>query len=599
MFCGKCGKQFDGPGYVCPECLQAKESQAPTVEELAAPQVSESFQAPEPPKAPQPAYTGPETTPGFTLGGEGGGKKKKTGLIAGVLVLVVALVAGAVALVLNWDKLFSRGDKIPEDPDDYVAFLEEPNMRALCDDISQAYGLVMGQPSDGDVAVSGQVTLELGEQMLSMLSQAVAAQGMEMDVDWLRAIALDYTVISDSDSGLAQMDLGLLIGSEKILSLLTTTDAENMVVYMALPELNEQFVKMDMGMDEDLLEFYAQSATIGQKFLEDMPSQEQVRELAERCADVILSYMKDAEKETGTLTIGDGEKEVTVLTVKLSQEDVCDLALEMLELLQKDKTLKKAVDAFVAYINEVYSLQGYADPVSADEFYDALDEAIDEIQAVKETAEDGNYLHYTIYADGADALARGVDVYSDGEKVAEIFLGTLVDGEDYYSQVSVTSGGEDMLMCQGEGKLEDNLLSCEYTLEVEGVSLLTVVLEDVDTATWYGTYTLIPEAALLEQLDMDSTVAAMASSAELEAKVEEGSLRLAVRMGNSELLAVELTVDEASEALRNIPKDAVDIMDESALTQWMEGMKLDKVLDALEDAGMPGELVDELRSMIG
>lgn len=90
MFCTKCGKQIDDTAAFCIHCGNNMQAQA------AQPQPASQPQYPQQPQyAPQPQYTQQPYAPGYAPP-----KKSKTGLIVGLIVGGVVLIAAILVLVL-------------------------------------------------------------------------------------------------------------------------------------------------------------------------------------------------------------------------------------------------------------------------------------------------------------------------------------------------------------------------------------------------------------------------------------------------------------------------------------------------------------------
>lgn len=595
MFCINCGKQFQGEGYLCPECAAAKEGGASP----AAPQALQQsaytppvYQPPVMPETPAGGYVPPvrqETvvTPGFTLGSpEGGRKKKNVGFVILVIVLALALVCGAVALALNWDKLFQ---KVPEDPAEYVAFLEEPRMQALTDGLTQAYGKWLESPGKG-ASMDMDMKLYLGDDLLNVLSQAMAMEGMsDLDMKWLQEITLRLHTNIPEDLSAGEFGLDLLLGSTHLIGLDSVVDMENMLVYLAIPELNSRALKIDyqqmmaqQGVSLDVEALMKMS----EQLVKDMPNQEAVGALAEGCGNIILSYLTDARMQTQTLTVGKAEQEVTVLTVRLSAKQLAKMIRELLEYIRDNDAANQAVEAIVAYTNAGNRLMGTGETVSAEDFDRMLAEGIDEMKDAAKNAEEGNYLVLTTYASGDQVLGRGLQIFTDDQPEGQIGYAALAQEDTVYLEAFL----DEQFRFTGEGQLKKGLLTGEYILNVEGDDCLLLALENVDMATGLGSYELSLEPGLIEQMEMDSMAGALASSFAIRLELWETGGKLALVTGKTTLvsLGLEAAVGEGSKV--EIPTDALALTDEAALEQWIQGLRLDGLAQSLKEAGLPQEL---------
>lgn len=632
MFCVKCGKKFEGEGYICPEC--AAKGAAPSPEVLAAVGAAAAAPIPEeavvPPAAPAaaveytaptapqaPVYTAPveeapayqaqdssQPVPGFTLSTAENavkkpGKKKKKGLFIGLGIAAVALIVGIVVVALNWNSWFGGEGgnrkptgKIPDDPGEYFAYLHEPQMEGLTQDISKLYGIYM----QGSKAAAGDAELKItfGDTMLNLMKTGMSQSGMDMELDWLKEIGLKlHWNAPDEDAAQVSMDLSL--GKQKIAGLDAVLDAKNMVMYMAIPELNDAYLKVDMqAMMAQMGEAFPfeEMMAISAQLRKDMPSEKEVQKLLDGYVDIFFDYMTDVEKEKVTVQAGDAEQEVTALTVTLTEKQAAKLVKELLQYTKDNETARQIAKAYVDYTNACANLGIYDLPeMTMDDFDDFMDEGIDTMQQLADEAEAGNYLKLITYADGVDILGHNLVVNSDGENIELGYL-ALTKKDTIYFDAKFDNGYESVTIT-GEGKRSKGLLSGEYVVEADGEEVATLTLEGVDTETGYGVYRISVNTSAL-----DDAAFTMAGNFSYEIEVRENKLTLSILMGKAKLITMDLKVSESKATKVTIPKNAVDATDEAELARWAQNMDLSKLLANLKKAGVPDTLIDALEQAI-
>ncbi len=660
MFCIKCGKQFEGNGYLCPECQAAQAPvQAPVeepavqtvpVEEAAAqaapvqPVIPEAesvagYSADEfvnfanansemPQEAPRPIPAEvfaapverpvPEFTPGFTLSApeEKPKKKKKTGLWIGLGVLALALVAVIVLVALNWNKWFGKNDadgvdgklQVPEDPGEYIAYLSEPRLQGFSDAIKEAYGTWKGTQDDGQ-SMETSIRLEVGEDILDLLSQALAQEGVNMDLGWLKEVNLDLYSNTAPGNTAEEYALAIALGETHLLSVNGAWSVEDMILYLSIPEINDNPLSVNLSEmlsqeQEDLpLE---EALKLQLQLKKDMPGEDAVGEMAEGVIDILMKYLTaDVTKTNDLLAVGEAEQEVTVLQVKISEANLAKMMQELLEYAKGNETLRQMVTAYAEYMAEYYDLLNVdfiTDYVTLEAYEAFLDESIEAMQEVIDEAEDGNQLLLDVYADGDQILGLRLSAEyaeepeEDEEQIDEAaYALTLTKDGTQYTEIRIVEN----VTITGEATNKDGKLSGSYLLVVEGETYLEMELKDVDTATGFGTYILSPEPQLLEMLELDGLTSTLASTISLELKLEENLVAYAIKAGKATVLSLEVqgTVAEGKEVV--LPKDAVEVDGMMSLVNWAKDVHLDKVVQSLKDAGVPKEYHKLLDTLAG
>lgn len=647
MFCANCGKKIEGEGYICPQCatqLTAAEQQAlyqacgggtppvapaapaapaaPVYEAPAAP-VYEAPVAPAAPAAPvyeapaapvyeAPVYTAPvaptQPTPGFTLSAPADGVKKSgkknKGLFIGLAVLALILVVGIVVVALNWNNWFggSKGgdndggkpvivdpEDIPEDPDEYFAYLHEAQAAGFSKSFSKGFLAAFGGETQGAGSVEAELKLTLGKQLLGILEDAIAESGMEMDVDWLKTISLIINSNTDSNSNQA-MNLALAIGKQKIVTIDAIMDTENMVYYMGIPELSKKYVKMDMGEMDNVT--VLSTPDMMALLMEDMPSEQEMEKLVDGYMDIIAKYLSGAQSREGTLVAGDGSEDVTGLTVTITEEELAEMIQEILEYTKENKTSRQIVQAIIDAAEEMY-----AENMTMEEFEDFMDEGIEAMDEIIAEAEEGNYIELTVFANLAEIRGYDILVYADGEVINSANFYFVHDGSKIYVDMQVNA---DYSSAKVEGVLtkKSGKLSGELALEIDGDELGVLELKNV-TSEGYGTYVITPDPMLLDELGMDEMISSLISEASFEIEIKKDGLAVSVVNDKGALITLDLTASTGKGSKVSFPSNTIDGNDYDAMDDWMASMDFGKLLDNLKKAGLPNDLYKMLKQLLG
>ena len=586
---------------------------APVYEAPAAPVNQQSSLDYNAPVYEAPVYTAPaaptQPTPGFTLSAPADGVKKSgkknKGLFIGLAVLALILVVGIVVVALNWNNWFggSKGgdndggktvivdpEDIPEDPDEYFAYLHEAQAAGFSKSFSKGFLAAFSGETQGAMSVEAELKVTLGKQLLGILEDALAESGMEMDVDWLKTISLIMNSNTDSNSN-QSANIAIAIGKQKIVSIDAIMDNENMVYYMGVPELSKKYVKMDMGDMMDSASMIS-SADMMALIMENMPSDQEMEKLVDGYMDIIAKYLDGAERREGTLVAGDGSEDVTGLTVTITEEELAKMIQEILEYTKENKTSRKIVQAIIDAAEEMY-----AENLTMEEFEDFMDEGIEAMGEIIAEAEEGNYIELTVFANLAEIRGYDILVYSDGAVINSANFYFVHDGSKIYVDMQVNA---DYSHAQVEGVLtkKSGKLSGELALEIDGDELGTLELKNV-TSEGYGTYVITPNPVLLDELGMDEMISSFISEASFEIEIKKDGLAVTVVNDKGALITLDLTASTGKGSKVTFPSNTSDSNDPDDMESWAMSLDYGKLLDNLKKAGLPNDLYKMLKQLLG
>ena len=653
MFCANCGKKIEGEGYICPQCatqLTAAEQQAlyqacgggtppavpaapvyeapaytaPVYEAPAAPvyaaPAAPVYETPAAPVYEAPVYTAPaaptQPTPGFTLSAPADGVKKSgkknKGLIIGLGVLALVLIVGIVVVALNWNNWFggSKGgdndggkpvivdpEDIPEDPDEYFAYLHEAQAAGFSKSFSKGFLSAFSGETQGAMSVEAELKVTLGKQLLGILEDALAESGMEMDVDWLKTISLIISSNTDSNSNQA-MNLALAIGKQKIVSMDVLMNTKDMVYYMGVPELSKKYVKMDMG---DMMDSASMSSSADMMALikKNMPSDQEMEKLVDGYMDIIAKYLDGAERQEGTLVAGDGSEDVIGLTVTITEEELAEMIQEILEYTKENKTSRKIVQAIIDAADEmgVNNPGSFEDAMTMESFEDFMDEGIEAMGEIIAEAEEGNYIELTVFANLAEIRGYDILVYADGEVINSANFYFVHDGSKIYVDMQVNA---DYSSAKVEGVLtkKSGKLSGELVLQIDGDELGVLELKNV-TSEGYGTYVITPNPVLLDELGMSEMISSFISDASFEIEIKKDGLAVSVVNDKGALITLDLTASTGKGSKVTFPSNTIDGNDPDDMESWAMSLDYGKLLDNLKKAGLPNDLYKMLKQALG
>ncbi len=600
MFCTTCGKQIADSAKFCEFCGNPVISQAEPQQPVFTPPVQEPVQPTFTPPVEQPVQqtdTPPVEQPAFQLTTPAQPKKKKGkgGKIA-LAVIALVLVVGIVLAAFNWNSVVRFFNRNFAEPQVYLADVEKDNVSDVAKDVATAYDEALATYSSKGSAVDATVTVQVGDQLISLLSTALIQSGMDLDLSWVENIVLEPKVNTYENT--MQVDLGVGLNSTRIATVSMVWDMDSQTIWVGVPELHKTFIEIDateaMGYEaEEMAEAIAMSQQMTAQLMEALPSGEQLEELINTYFGIVLDGISDVEKSTETMEAGDLEQKLTVLTAQLSQKDILKIASNVLEEAKDDSIIEDIMDNLSQQAGtDLYEAFSY----SVDDMLEELDYAIDE-------AEGGKFLTIETYLDNKDDIAgRAFTVHMDGQKVKAHYI-TVTQGKEFAFEAELAT-----VSITGKGTINGDKRTGSYTLTESGTDYVTVEIEDflcTDDGQVTGTIRVIPESAVYEMMDLDASVAGILGQAALELTLGEDSLTLGIETGNSNLLSVSLSGQTTSPSQISLP-DGISTDDNAGGQKWLSELDFDTVLNNLEKAGVPGDymtaieqLVDLLASELG
>lgn len=585
MFCENCGKPVEGQQTLCSECAAARAEQ-PAVQEVPAAEVpvEETFVLNT--GSSEPAKKAP---------------KKKGGLIALIVALVI-VAAVAVGVFLNFDSVSAFADRTFQSPEAYLEKVENEAIAQYSQELTQAYGQLLENYDSDKTAGAMDLRLTLGSEILAMAESALQQQGMTMDLDWLNEIKLSVDANVQGDA--LQSTLGLGLGKTHLLSLDVIMDMAAGKEYMTIPELNKDYLFVDVSgvlPGVNFKDILTGSQQTGEALIKALPSEKDLNELLNTYVGIVLSGIKSVEKETDTVSVGDASQKMVVLTAKITEKELINICEKAVKQAQKDKTLEKFLDALSDYVNSAGELNSdYFVPVDLHEqFLAMLPTALEELELAKESAESGNYLKLKVYVDmKGNVRGHGLTVYTEGKKSEEPFLWiSAVKGDTTYTEAMVGP-----MEITGEAMENDGVSEGEYTLAVDGRESVTLEFENV-TETG-GTLRIIPGEELMSGILSESGIPAslLADNVALElvfgGEGDKASFEVNILVGSKTLLGVAMSSSSSKGGKITVPTNAVDVTDQEALMQWLKNTNFDALLKAMKDSGMPQELVTTVEGYI-
>ena len=529
-------------------------------------------------------------------------------LVATMILGCVTMLAGCNQEGANNDKDDgkSEGGNDKVNKEQYENLSDEEYMQKLflntakeyVDALTSAYGQLGEFDPNAALSAGGnlEVSVQVGDYIIDMLEESYASSmGENMSFSFLSKIGLnmDYGISGDMMKG----DLALMLSSKKIATISMVMNMAESIAWMAIPELNDTYIELDMGDMGGMGDVSMGAASItgmaGQlaEIVEVLPSEELLNTLITRYLEVALKELDNVKRDTVTLESDDLKQDCTAMTLKVYATDVLDAAKAVLTTAKDDDDLKTALEGVSEFAGE--------------DLYPQLSEMIDYyLESLNEVSEED--------IDTETCVELITYINSDHEIIGAAFTVTDVMEDDVHFY-TVTEGNTFAFEAviepaefeiTGSGTNKNGTIDAEYTVTFQGMDYVVLELEDwkVSGDTVNGAVRIEPTADLLDMM-LGGTSGMPFADIALEIKLDQvdadsGAIELNL-LGNDALvvgLVMELKASSAGSIKE--PSNSISVTDQEALMDWVEDMDFNKIISNLRNAGVPSDLADMLEQAI-
>lgn len=510
------------------------------------------------------------------------------------VVMAAALVFGCVAVLAGCRSTDDKGNSNDKNNaaqyeglknEEYLQKLGENNLGAAIDSVGEVYKEILGALGNG--AATNQnggakvnMTLSLGDPLMDLLEQAIFAGEAPVDISFLQEINLDMDVGMKGQMQAIQMALGLK-GQHIITANLLMNMADS-VMHIGLPELNDQWLKIDAGetVPNGITGGMSSTAMLAE-LAKALPDTDMLTKVLDRYLALVLAELDNVDQSTDTLELKGLEQKCTVLTLKIYEKDAMDIVKAVLKAAKDDADLKKIIEDVAKAAEEMAGQD-----IGAEDAYTDFKEGITDLLAdlEEETEFDTeSFIQLNTYVDkNHNVIGMKLFMPDYGER-GTVYYYCITEGDKFAVEFAVPSDyrEEDDFKFSGTGLKKDGKTSGTYSVSVEGMEILTAKVEDLTEKT--GTITLTPYKDFVKDVFGESLE--MFEDPSLRIKLSEDGIELSALSANKLLLGIALKTAESNGPNLSTPSNSVDATNSSAMEKWAEKIVLDKVMDNLKKVG--------------
>ncbi len=411
-----------------------------------------------------------------------------------------------------------------------------------------------------NLAASGAMDITLGDSLLSLLGGAIP-EGV--DLTWLKKFSLSYDLQSNGD--LMKEVIGLGLNGKNIVSMDVVADMATSVLYVALPEWSNKYIKLDasaMGGGADS----TVGAVTGNSIMNmleslNLPQGKEMNSLLMKYIQLAYKGMTDVTKEKAPFTVNGTDFTFTAYTCKITEKIATDILISVLTEAKKDATIKGMLPDSTGY---EASIDALLTALQADTDYDTT-----------------SVFHLVTYVDGQNNIV--------GRKLALIEGDTTTVDVQYFVANGKTEFtlSADGYMISFRGKKNNYQLS--MTTMGQEITLLNIKTTGNEKK---GTLTITPTEFITQSIFAQPLEFSLELS--WDSTTANAKVGIDAYLNKSLLLGIQISGKETTPGNITVPSDTVDPNNQAALQSWLATINIETLLNRLVDAGVPQSLFGAL-----
>jgi len=626
MFCSNCGIKIDENVKFCPQCgtpLQApiQKPQAPVQEPIVQPvppvvenipiepvvqaappvveapivePVQEIKQEPVQPASQPVVEPVAQPAPQEPIPPVKKKKKKKAGLIIGIISLVLVAALGVFAF-LNFDSIKNLFVKMTTSDEGYVQHVYENESGKLAESIGNFISSLSTPVKATNQAAEAEMKIELGDQTIALLEEA-----LNMELDWVKSAAIAYSM--NIDGSRYSLDMDLKFNGVKVVSADMVCDMEEQSIYLNVDDITTKPIRISFAemTDGGYSAFnYEETLEMTNKILSILPDGKVVENLINRYSKVILGCIEEVEKENETLEIGDVSIKCEKYTFTIDEKLVSKVLKAVLKEAKKDDELKDMIKDVLE--SEGMSELGVfvdADEI-LDEFENGIDEAIDEISP---DMFDEFEFDFSTFVNNAGEII-GMELENDEGAMSFV---SFENGKDTALEIKIDVEGTKIIF-SGTGKKSGDKLNATYTLKAMNMKIVEISVIDYDTKAaeegrLSGAIEIKPAKDAISMIssamyDAPEAISNILTSdvklrLDFESNDKAANFALSILSNNKSLIKISTSAKAKETTSVKVPSNAVDVEDVDNVEEILSQSGVLAIIEKFVDAGVPRDLVD-------
>lgn len=521
-----------------------------------------------------------QDAPQIFLNHEGVVESKPKGNVKIIAVISAVVVAFIVAVLLLWKPVANLLGFSQQSPRDQFIYVETQYYNDCVDSISAWYGDFMACLEEGMFAGESEIKLQLGDQIVDVLSAQIGT-----DISWLDDVSIRMNTATDLRY--VQITMIPVVGEEDLFSIDLIYDSQEQRILVGVPEMSGTYIVGDDIGDTETAPVTPIDKEMIRAFVEAMPTEQTVNTLLRKYLKSALSAIKTVSRKTEKVTIEGITQECTVLETQLDTVTYTDMIIAVLQEAKQGAELYSVVEKIADFAAP------YEEIPSKAEWNMEIDKIITALEEEKATADIESVVTWKIYLDSKDRLIGLSSEVSDTGDYARYV--TVRKGDKFAYEQNIGN----MFVVVGSGVDKNSNINGEFRLLASGMEMATVELIDLDSKKFdnhelSGTVR-VKASKLVSQLLFNTSVdAELTLELVFDDENMDGGFSLNAYIANELLVGIGMNLEQLTDYSIDIPSKIIDSNDEEAINNWFNNWNAEKVYENMKNAGIPQELLVSL-----
>lgn len=500
---------------------------------------------------------------------------------------VATFVALALTLVIFADDLFVYLHSWNLDsPKERFVYAQMQSAENFADRAASLYGKWYRRVCTDTSAYDVELHLLFSDQVTDKINNYLPEE-RRGDFSWVDDLSLHMNI--NRDRYIYEINADSKLKNHKLFSINSMMDTSDGLLLLQLPELSDSYLNVNLLTDNQELfgkYLHAIDKDSYTQCMAALPSEQVFNELLLKYLSLLINEIHDVEQEKTTLSLDDISVDCTALTATITEEQLIDIYINLLETVRQDTLILGLVED-VAQANDL-------DPKSEREkFIHSITEYIRHLQDATEKASENNYIKWTIYVDGQNNIL-GRSMIVSGVESKYVFY-TLSDGDKFIYYFNLF----DTVCVSGGGVRYQTWMDMDFDVYLDGVQSFHVQVDDLHLLKYInGNITasilIEPTEQVIQQWYDNAYTSKLVYSIDINTTRQGADVHLDIIKDDSVIVGLSYQGTEV-EGKEIAPLDsAMSVNNHDELTKWLENLQFDKLKNNLTRANLPPVLTDEL-----